>query len=327
MQPPDRRPLTGDDRAVLLRAAVAAPSMHNTQPWRFRFVTHGVEVFRDRDRELPAEDPDGRMLHLSLGAAILNLRVAAAHLGYCAATRYVADPARPDLVAVLELTAGPDDAEQLDALYPQLPRRRTNRNPYLDQRVPDDVRHLLAITAELEGTSLEWVDDPTRLHWLRMTTADADFEDGWDPRRTAERRRWVGGERATEGIPASALGPRPDRRTSSVRDMAATPEDSRRQAAAFEHKPQLAVLSTRREGPAEWLRAGQAMERVLLEATAHGVATSLLNQAIEHRELRWLVRDPLGAWNQPQAVIRFGYGPPVPPTPRRPLDDVVLPDA
>jgi Nitroreductase family len=96
--------------------------------------------------------------------------------------------------------------------------------------------------------------------------------------------------------------------------------------AHFEQHPQLAVLSTRRDGPAEWLRAGQAMERVLLEATARGMATSLLNQAIEHDQLRWLVRDLLGTWARPQAVIRFGYGPPVPPTPRRPIADVLLPD-
>src|SRR6266545_3262194 len=202
------RPGAGD-RDELLRAAVAAPSMHNTQPWRFRFAGAIVEVHRDRSRELPAED---------------------------------------------------------------------------------------------------------------------DLEDDFDEDRTAERRSWVGGERETEGVPASALGPRPRGRRATVRDLGATPTESRRPAADFEAEPQLAVLSTRRDGPAEWLRAGQAMERVLLEATTQGVATSLLNQAIEHSRLRWLVRDPLGSWSRPQAVMRFGYGPPVPPTPRRPLADVLLPD-
>jgi hypothetical protein len=326
MQPPDRRPLTGDDRVELLRAAVAAPSIHNTQPWRFRFTSGGVEVFRDRARELPAEDPDGRMLHLTLGAAICNVRVAAAHLGRGAAVRYESNPSEPDLVAALELMPAGPDAARLADLYPALAERRTNRNPYLEARVPDDVRQLLGVAAELEGASLEWVNDATRLRWLRMTIADADTEDGWNEARIAERRRWVGGERDAEGVPSESLGPRPYNRRASVRDLAATPADSRRPGAAFEQNPQLAVLSTRGEGPAEWLRAGQALERVLLEATAHGVSTSLLNQALEHRELRWLIRDPLGAWSRPQAVIRFGYGPPVPPTPRRPLEDVVMPD-
>jgi hypothetical protein len=318
--------LSDAERETLLRAAATAPSMHNTQPWRFRFTDEAVEVYRDRDRELPAEDPDNRMLHLALGAAVFNLRVAAAHLGYGTRPRATHDNGRPDLVVEVEL--GPADAgvESLAALHPVLPQRRTNRNPYLDRRVPDDVRKLLSLSAELEGAGLDWVDDLVRLHYLRLTTAEADMEDGFDQARTSERRRWVGGDRSTEGVPSSALGPRSRIRSTPVRDLAATPADARRPAAEFEAHSQLAVLSTGRDTPDEWLRAGQAMERVLLEATAHGVATSLLNQAIEHRQLRWLVRDPLGAWNQPQAVIRFGYGPPVPPTPRRPIADVVQPD-
>jgi hypothetical protein len=316
----------GTEREVLLRAAVAAPSMHNTQPWRFRLHENTIEVFRDRARELPAEDPDGRMLHLSLGAACFNLRVAAAHLGLRAAVRHVVDPDRPDLVAEVELSPDGPQAEDIGELYESIPLRRTNRNPYLDTRLPDDVRARLGAVAVTEGTVLEWISDPVRLHWLRMTIADADTEDGWDATRTAERRRWVGGDRDGEGVPASALGPRPHSRIAPVRDLAATPDDARRPGADFERSPQLAVLSTRRDGPAEWLRAGQSLERVLLEATKYGVASSLLNQAIEHRRLRWLVRDPLGSWPRPQGIIRFGYGAPVPPTPRRPIADVLLPE-
>jgi hypothetical protein len=107
--------------------------------------------------------------------------------------------------------------------------------------------------------------------------------------------------------------------------MAATPADARRPAGTFEVDPQPAIVATRRDGPAEWLRAVQAVQRVLLEATANEVSTSLLNQAVEHDTLRWLLHDPLGSWTRPQPVIRFGYGPPVPPTPRRPIADVLLP--
>ena len=125
----------GTGREVLLQAAVAAPSMHNTQPWRFRFDENTIEVFRDRARELPAEDPDGRMLHLSLGAACFNLRVAAAHLGLRAIVGHVVDPDRPDLVAVVELSPDGPPAD-IGGLYESIPLRRTNRNPYLDTRLP-----------------------------------------------------------------------------------------------------------------------------------------------------------------------------------------------
>ena len=316
---------TGHDRDELLRAAVAAPSMHNTQPWKFRFAGCVIEVHRDRDRELPAEDPDRRMLHLSLGAAVFNLRVAAAQLAYGAVVRSVLDRARPDLVAEVELTVGGAEAEQLHRLAPSIWRRRTNRQPYADQPVPADVRRLLDLTAGLEGADLQWLDDEARRTWVNLATADAGQEDDRSLARSQERRLWVGGARAVDGVPISALGPRPDRPDAPVRDMAATPAEANRPAATFERNPQLAIVATRRDGPAEWLRAGQAMERVLLEATASGLSTSLLNQAIEHDALRWLLHEPVGVWTRPQAIIRFGYGPAVPVTPRRPISDVLLP--
>jgi nitroreductase len=318
-------PLTGHDRDELLRAAVAAPSMHNTQPWKFRFDGLVIEVHRDRERELPAEDPDRRMLYLALGAAVFNLRVGAAQLGYGTDFRSVLVRRRPDLVAEVELVGGGPETEQLNTLAPYVQQRRTNRQPYLDRQVPNEVRRLLDLSSSLEGAELQWLDDPARRKWLLLATADAGQADDQDRERTAERRHWVGGERTTDGVPSSALGPRPDRPDSPARDMAATPADASRPAGTFEADPQLAILATRRDGPAEWLSAGQAVQRVLLEATANGVSTSLLNQAVEHDALRWLLHDQLGPWTRPQAVIRFGYGPLVPPTPRRPIADVLLP--
>ncbi|TCO47132.1 hypothetical protein EV646_106372 [Kribbella antiqua] len=255
-----------EDRDELLRAAVAAPSLHNSQPWKFRFRGSVVEVHRDRERELPAEDPNGRMLFLSLGAAILNLRVGAAQLGFGAAARNVLDRRRPDLVAEVDLLAPDPEMEQLRVLAPAVHERRSNRGPYTEQRLSDELCRLLDLTATLERAELVWLDAPARLKWLRL---------------------------ATDGN-------------------------------GFEQDPQIAVLSTRYDGPVEWLRAGQAMQRVLLVATARGVATTVLNQAIVHDALRWLVNDPLGTWHRPQAVIRFGYGPLVPPTPRRPLSSFLL---
>jgi hypothetical protein len=313
-----------DVRDRLLQAAVAAPSVHNTQPWGFRFRGWVIEVHRDRDRELPAEDPDRRMLYLSLGAAVFNLRVAAALCGYGTDTRSVLDRAQPDLVAEVELVIPGPEIQSLSALAPYVPRRRTNRQPYSDRRVSPEVRKLLELAARLEGGVLDWAEAPARRRWLQLASSDADALDDQDAARTAERRRWVGGVRAGDGVPSSALGPRGERGTAPVRDLAATPADESRTVTTFEPEPQLAVLSTRHDGRPEWLRAGQAMERVLLEATAQGLSTSLLNQALEHDELRWLINDPLGPWYRPQVIIRVGYGPPVPATPRRPIADVLL---
>ncbi|WP_432877358.1 Acg family FMN-binding oxidoreductase [Kribbella sp. CA-245084] len=312
------------DRDALLRAAVAAPSMHNTQPWRFRFIGRTVEVYRDRERELPAEDPSRRMLFISLGAAIFNLRVAAAARGMGSEVRHLVDQRRPDLIAVVELDGRPN--EPMAALAPYLAERRTNREPFTEERLPGQLRVELDLCARVEGAVLQWFDTPNRRWWLRMATNEAVAADDDSPARTAERRQWVGGVREGDGVPSSALRSREAGGKAVVRDLAATAVDAARPAATFEREPQLAVLATRYDGPIEWLRAGQALEHVLLEATARGVATSLLNHAIEHEELRVQINDPLGPWQRPQVVIRFGYGPPVPPTPRRAVGDVLMAD-
>ncbi|TCC16038.1 Acg family FMN-binding oxidoreductase [Kribbella sindirgiensis] len=318
-----REKLTDADRTAMLSAAVLAPSMHNTQPWRFRFVGRTVEVFRDRERELPAEDPSRRMLFVSLGAAIFNLRVAAAARGMGSEVRHLMDQRRPDLVAVVEL--GGPSTPAMAGLAPHLTKRRMNREPFTDELLSAQLRVELDLCARVEGAVLQWIDTPIRRWWLRMATNEATTADDDDRARTAERRQWVGGDRTADGVPSSALGSRSAGGDAVVRDMAATEADAARPVAGFEANPQLAVLATRYDGPIEWLRAGQALEHVLLEATARGVSTSLLNQAIEHEELRGQINDPLGPWQRPQAVIRFGYGTAaVPPTPRRAIEDVLI---
>ncbi|TDD60642.1 nitroreductase [Kribbella antibiotica] len=316
--------LSADDRETMILAAVLAPSMHNTQPWRFRFAGSVVEVYRDRDRELPAEDPQRRMLFVSLGAAILNLRVGAAVRGYGSQVRHLVDKRRPDLVALVEL--GDPDGSQLSVLGPYLTKRRTNRQPYTDERVPDETRAGLDLAARIEGARLQWLDRPSLRWWLHMATKEAGGADDASRARIAERRQWVGGDRSVDGVPSRALGPRAARGLPAARDLAVAAADLERPLGVFEAEPQLAVLATRFDGPIEWLRAGQAMERVLLAAASHGLATSLLNQVIEHAELRWQINDPLGLWQRPQAVLRVGYGPPVLRTPRRPIADVLMHD-
>jgi hypothetical protein len=93
--------------------------------------------------------------------------------------------------------------------------------------------------------------------------------------------------------------------------------------AVFETHPQIALLGTVEDTPADWLRAGQAMQRVLLQATLDGLATSLMSQPLEWPELRPSVRDPSSAVGFVHMVFRLGYGPQGDATPRRPVADVL----
>ncbi|MER6562257.1 nitroreductase family protein [Streptomyces sp. NPDC001027] len=319
--------------AALVEAAAAAPSMHNAQPWRFRFLRadNAFEVHADLERAMPQADPTTRGLHLGCAAALFNLRTAVAHAGWSTSTELLPDPADPRLLAVVRLTgpalAAPGAAEDLAPLHPAIRRRHTSRQPFTDEAIPQAVKDALSAAALLEGVRLLF-PDAWHVHTLLDLVRDAEGRDATDPAASEELRRWtrVGREAveaATDGVPDYAFGPRRLYGSAPVRDFAGRGVVPGRARAAFEDAPQLAVLGTAHDGPRDWLRAGQAMERVLLRATLDGLATSLTSQALEWPELRWTVRDPRSAMGFVQMVLRLGYGPAGPGTPRRPVADVL----
>ena len=127
-------------------------------------------------------------------------------------------------------------------------------------------------------------------------------------------------ENVQAGVPSASLGPRPTQLGTPFRDLG--PTGLPRDHAAFEKAPTLAVLSTTSDRPVDWIRAGQALERVLLEATEAGISASFMNQPLEQDDLRWQVRNPLTGIGHSHMILRLGYGDPVPATPRRPVQEI-----
>lgn len=308
------------DRATLdtlLRAATRAPSLHNSQPWAFAVEPARIELYADPSRQLKHADPSGRSLLLSCGAALFNLRVAAEHLGFHPRVRVLPDPARPILVARLDVDHRHRGTSGLGRYYPAIRARRTNRRPFHDRRMPASMVASLSEAVRAEGAVLRVYDDPDEVARIIDLLHHADLAEHADPARVAERQVWVGGAHRSDGIPLAALGPRPTEVQTAYRDLGHA-VGGVRDHARFEAAPTIAIISTTHDRPADWVRSGQALERLLLEATAAGVAASFLHQALEHEDLRFLVRSPLTGVGHSQMILRLGYGEEVPATPRRP---------
>jgi nitroreductase len=312
--------------AACLEAAILAPSIHNTQPWRFRVSHMAIDVLADRDRQLTVLDPSGRQLLMSVGAAVFNLRLALLARGRIPVQRLLPDPARPDLVARIQ--AGPTTApsESAALLADAIARRHTDRRPFLPAAMPWDVLNDAMAAAAAEGTRLT-LAEPVVRDAIAALTRTADERLSHNPAYRSELAAWTSVTAGRlDGVPGYALGPRDAAGRLPLRDFApdltSGPDDGPT-AVTFEPRTTLVTLATNGDTPYHWVRAGQALQRVLLTLTARGLAATPMNQALEIPQLRRLITDQ-GAGRYAQAILRIGYGRPRRATPRRPAEQVLL---
>jgi len=311
----------------LLSWAVLAPSRHNTQPWLFEIEGDEVRLYADGSRALQTTDPDGRELLMACGAALTNLTLAAAHFGQATSTEVVRGYRRDGLVARLWLEERQPSTPEIEELFQAIPRRRTNRLPLDGREPPEGLVAQLVREARREGAWLRPVEDHQR-SLVADLVSEGDEVQWSNPRWRAELFAWtrLNLSARRDGMPAGAHG---------LSDLAAFLQPvvqrfrnpSRMEAERDRRRARttraLLVLSTNRDGQEEWIAAGEALQRILLRATAAGLTASYLNQAIEVPELRSRLRDAVGEAGLPQVMIRLGYGLDVPPVPRRRVDEVL----
>ncbi|WP_439657830.1 Acg family FMN-binding oxidoreductase [Lentzea sp. HUAS TT2] len=307
----------------VLEAASLAPSVHNAQPWRFRVLPDRIELHPDPHRRLPATDPEDRELRLSCGAALFNLRMALQGMGVRPLVSMLPGQTAPGALAVVRRggTIVPN-AEQL-ALLRAIPRRRTNRKPFHEAPVDPRQRHALVRAAELERSWLHVISTPEERAQLKKFVHEAHEIQLHDQDVQAELASFTGHRpHASDGIPSASAGVRPALQDEWVFRDFQGPE--RLPGKDYESDPLVVVLCSFYDGPLGELQAGQAMQRVLLAATVRGLSASFLSQPVEVQRVREQLRRSLGGMLVPQTVLRLGYSTPVPPTPRRPVSELLL---
>jgi hypothetical protein len=309
-----------------LWTATAAPSIHNSQPWLFQPDGDQIHVFIDHRRQLGVIDVSGRALHLSVGAALFNLRLAILDSGWYPRVRLLPDPNRPDLAATVTVGEPAPEIPGARLLAREIPHRRSSRRPFRPGVVPASGIAVLVTAPAAEGATL-LLPGAAACHQILDLARVADQVQRSDARYRAELANWTARpKRCADGVPREAFGPKPVSTVLPLRDFGLV-HGRHRGKAWFEPNPTIAVLYSRGDEPVDWLRAGMALQRTLLTATAKGLATSLLTQPIEVPAVRErLARPPFAAWHEPhapQAILRLGYARPSPATPRRPVATVL----
>jgi nitroreductase len=310
--------------ASVARTAGYAPSIHNTQPWRWRIRTPHLELSADRRRQLAVSDPEGRLLAVSCGAALHHARVGLAAEGWHVDIERVPEQGGPDLLARITVTGRTPVTPLAMRLLQTIRIRHTDRRP-VTAAAPVEALDQIRQTVEGEGSHLHLLRRDDVLT-LAAVAARAQKAESLDPLWRAELAYWAGGEREYgAGVPAESIPTAPPQTTVPGRDFAVTgtlPVSAEHdQGAAF------AILYGDQDTRLGWLKGGEALSAAWLVATELDISVLPLSASVEVAGTRQALRHMLADVGQPFLVLRFGVADPdhagPPHTPRLPAEQLV----
>ncbi|MBY0286297.1 MAG: NAD(P)H nitroreductase [Mycobacteriaceae bacterium] len=312
-----------------VRLACRAPSLHNSQPWRWVAEPSALHLFADFTRVMNAADPEGREIYLSCGAALDHLTVAMAAFGWEAAVQRFPDPDDPLHVAAITFDSAPpglaaDSRPQALAIG----RRYTDRRPY---EAPADWARFEVLLRQIvipHHVMFDTVLDNARPTLATVSRLTATIRAN-DPSYEAELNWWTSPFASGDGVPQSALlSVEAAGHIDAGRHFPAPYAAAPRAGHVEVDRSKIVVLSTHHEDARlDVLRCGEALSTVLLRCTASGLATCTLTHMTELAQSREIVRELTGQRGMPQLLIRIGYSrhadAAVAATPRRPLAEVL----
>ena len=301
--------------------------MHNTQPWRFRVGEYAIELHADVRRKLLV-DPLGREMLISCGAALFGLRLAVRSLGYLPVVELFPDPARLRLLARVRLGAVAPMTTRERQMLDALPHRHTHRGPFAPGPLPAGLVPGLQHDVLVEGAELVLIDQAIAYQKLAGLADAVSRLREPNPLARVNVRRWSRdpGDPARDGVPAHAFratadcgpGQLPQRDFDLGRGLGLLPAGGPPPAVT-------AVLTTRGDGRADWLRAGQALHRLLAHAAGSWVFASLHTEPLEADVIRALIKERLALPGAPQMVLQLGLAHTAHSTARRPPADLIEP--
>jgi nitroreductase len=320
---------TSPDPALLCDAvelACRAPSLHNSQPWRWVAKGPTLHLYADLSRVMTAADPQGREIYLSCGAALDHLTVAMAAAGWDTDVQRMPDPHEPLYVAAMEFRPAQLVSEECRARADAIRVRRTDRRAFESPSNRASLEVLLRQLVIPYHVMFDTVLDDARPQLAEASRLTEAIRQN-DPSYEAELTWWASSAVPDAGLPHSALPS--DARSGRV-DIARTFPSTRQRSlddGCDDDRSMIVVLSTSDEDARlRVLRCGEALSAVLLECTMAGIATCTLTHMTELAQSRELIRRLTGQRGLPQLLIRIGQAPPdedIVATPRRPLAEVL----
>ncbi|MFU8875825.1 Acg family FMN-binding oxidoreductase [Micromonospora sp. SL4-19] len=321
-------PATGRALTTALAEAAAtsgrAPSVHNTQPWRWKVLPDALELRVVREPRLSATDPEGRLVTLSCGAALHHACVALAAEGWTAAVERMADPKQPELLARLtgfrRTGADPDAMRLVQCMQV----RHTDRRPVSDEPVPGATLDAVVEAARADGVRLQVLNSDQVMD-LAAAASQAGTVAAEDPETREELDYWTSRADTGTGLPPEVLPEQAPQTTVPGRDfgrpgtLPVGPGHDR--AASY------GILWGIEDEPDNWLRAGEGLSSAWLTATRLGVSVVPLSGVVEVEGTRQTVRRLLAGLGFPYLALRLGLADPAhagpPHTPRLPTEQIV----